>query len=324
MDWNRTIHGELQCLQILRDNAHDALDVAHNPEAGANILALAQLVAFKAFARVGANEDQWAAYGEDAIQDAACTLLEQAKYHYQPRLAYHFARKVSVRRAQRLVTRKLPATHKERRAGHHTYAPESVSLEGVVQDARQIGYPIVLSTPSPEAVLEGQADAAERDRCIDRFAEVVHHLVVTHIQPSHRYESALKDATIFHLTLQGNGYAGIARHFGCGQEEAWRKVKRARTRLRDFLAAQGVEAVAGWYSGVASGARVLPPVQGQADFVASFTRRREATYHETHTTTPSLVQRKRWKRDAYLAWAQRDHREWQGDVYGERVAVAAE
>jgi hypothetical protein len=324
MDWNRTIHGELQCLQILRDNDRGALDVAHNPEAGANILALAQLVAFKAFARVGASAEQWAAHGEDAIQDAACTLLEQAKYHYQPRLAYHFARKVSVRRAQRLVTRKLPATHKERRAGHHTYAPASVSLEGVVRDARQSGYPVVLSAPSPEQVLLGAAEAAERDQCIDCFAEVVHHLVLTHIQPSHRYESALKDATIFHLTLQGNGYLGIARHFGCGAEEAWRKVKRARTRLGAFLVAQGVEVVAGWYSGVASGARVLPPVRGQADFVAAFTRRREATYRETHTTSPSAVQRKRWKRDAYLAWAQMDHREWQGDVHGECVAVAAE
>ena len=77
-------------------------------------------------------------------------------------------------------------------------------------------------------------------------------------------------------------------------------------------------------SGVASGARVLPPVRGQADFVADFTRRREATYRETHTTSPSLVQRKRWKRDAYQAWAQMDHREVQGDRQRECVAVAVE
>lgn len=323
MDWTYSVTGKLLSIQILRENDPTSLDFRTNPEAGENILALAQLVAWKSFAWLGETEERWQAWGEEATGEAALILTERVKYDYTPRLAYHFARQCCIRWVQRVVHGKLPRTEQELRDGRYTYAPPGFSLDGLEWEPLLAGEGADERYCTPEQILLAQEVRDERDICVERFHDVVYDLVVNRIQPPNKYAVALNDAGVLQMKLQGYTPGAMAPWLGCTPRDARRRLQRARQRLMVLLDGYGVGEVAGWYAGIATGEQVLPDGRTRAAFVRCYLAEREATYRQTRTTTPSAVQRKRWKRAAHEQWIREATEHVRGGRHA-RVAVAAD
>ena len=64
-------------IRLLNDNDPNAIH-PDNPEAAANIMALARLAAYKAFCEVGVWHENRARHYEDAIQEAAASIWQYA------------------------------------------------------------------------------------------------------------------------------------------------------------------------------------------------------------------------------------------------------
>ena len=75
-------------IKLLNDNDPNAIH-PDNPEAGANIMALARLAAHKAFCQVGVWHETRQKHYEDAVQEAATSIRQYADRG--PRRAYVIA-----------------------------------------------------------------------------------------------------------------------------------------------------------------------------------------------------------------------------------------
>jgi hypothetical protein len=306
MEWKRTLTGMPVAVQLLEDNRKFDLDLEQNPEAGENFIHLAQLAAWKGFARLGLPYSMWQSLGEDAVQESLCLLLQtRHKSDYTPRLAYYTARQCSVRWFCRHALGLLERNLKEFQSGIARRAPVSFSLDDLEWEPRLHGEGLHLH---PDEVEREQERAATREAQVTQFYDIVHDLVVNHIRPHMAHRVAANDAELFEMTLQGQNAVVIAEVMGCRWTAAKSRRTLARARLLRLLETHGLETVAGWYTDVARGERTLPNARAQIAFVDAQVQARATAYHQTHGVTPQAHKYKIWKRAARFQWEKQDRR----------------
>lgn len=315
MAWKKSITGIALCIQLLEQDSAFDLDTRHNPEAGENILALAQLAVHKVFCRLGVWQERREYHREDALQEAALAITTYA--HRGPRPAYVLAKKRTLSWVVQYVWQGRHRTAQEKIEGTPVLPPPPLHLDALEWEPLLKGEVDYALTPEEELI--NREEPQVREACIERFYDVAYDVVANRMGLTRRrHYTAENDAEVFQLTLRGYNLTGVANALGCSTDMASQRVNYARRRLAAFVEARGVEAIAGWYEGVAGSGHerpVVTDVRAQQAFVAEYVAEREVRLG----AEPARRQREEWKSRARAKWVKLER-----EAQRERMAVAAD
>ncbi len=288
-------------IRLLNDNDPNAIH-PDNPEAADNIMALASLAAYKAFCEVGVWYESRQRHYEDAVQEAAVSLVMYTERGV--RRAYSLAKKRNINWIIRFVWQGKPRTSKERANGTQTLLPIGPSLDAYDWDW------LANEHPTPFDSLLGTDSMDEREACIEALYDIVVDIVSKQMGLTRRqYYTAQKDAKVLVCALRSKNTQALMHEFDCSMSEASAKLRKARKRLSAFLEEKGEEAIAQMYQG----SKTWCDARAREAFVTNYVAERQAThlssevgYQMKREKSPSHSIIKEWTWKARALWEEEE------------------
>ncbi len=277
-------------IRLLNDNDPNAIH-PDNPEAGANIMALARLAAYKAFCEMGVWHEKREQHYEDAIQEAATSIWQYADRG--PRRAYVIAKKRNINWIIRYIWQGKPQSAYEKRNGYKTLLPIGPSLDASDWDW------LASQNPTPEEELLAQQEVSEREASIEAFYDIVVDIVSKQMGLTRRqYYTAHKDAKTLVCILRTKNIKALMPEFDCSLSGAYARLRQARERLSRFCQESGEDKVAQMYKGP----KTWCDARARRAFMTHYVAEQKATYQTKREKSPPDSAIKRWRRKGRAVW----------------------
>ena len=283
-------------IRLLNDNDPNAIH-PDNPEAAANIMALARLAAYKAFCEVGVWHENRQRHYEDAVQEAAASIWQYADRGL--RRAYVIAKKRNINWVIRYVWQGKPQTAYEKRNGYQTLLPIGPSLDACPTQLTKYDWDWLASeSPTPEELLVGE-EISEREASIEAFYDIVVDIVSKQMGLTRRqYYTAHKDAKALVCVLHSKNTKALMAEFDCSSRYAYARLRQARERLCAFITEKGEDTVAQMYKGP----KTWCDARARLAFITDYVAEQRAVYETKREKSPPDSATSRWRRKGRAVW----------------------